>query len=70
MILIINYYFKVDPQENYVNAKLNISAGLAAKGIQEDDQDILCDSATCNKESMYLFYINCIKEIGVIGVQI
>lgn len=36
-----------------MNGKLNAKAGLAAKWFEEDIQDILCDSPTCNIEGMH-----------------
>ena len=47
----------------YVNSKSNVKARLAARGFQENNQDIFCDSPACNKVSMRLILniIACLK---------
>ena len=38
--------------EKDINDKLNVKARLATRGFQEDNEHVLCDSPTCNKQSM------------------
>ena len=40
--------------EKYINSELNLKARLVVEGLQEDNSDILSDSPTCSKESMWL----------------